>query len=58
MIKSKVVVYCFWSLILIAAQMGLLLLPGCEFSAAADEPDLALGQILDRMEAHYSALKL
>ena len=54
MIKSKVVVYFFWSLILIAAQMGLLLLPGCEFSAAADEPDLALGQILDRMEAHYT----
>ena len=54
MIKSKVVVYFFWSLILIAATMGLLLSPGCEISAAADEPDLALGQILDRMEAHYT----
>ena len=52
--KSKFVVIFLWSLILIAVQMGLLFSPGLEYSTAADEPDLVLGQILDRMEAQYT----
>lgn len=52
--KLKIIVIFFCSLILIAAQLGMLLWPGFEFAAAAEEQDLAPGQILDRMEAHYT----
>ena len=50
----KTVAILPFSLILLVAQMGMFLINGFEFSAAAAEPDLKLDQILDRMEAHYT----